>query len=151
MVGGKRGLYLVFSCGFFWEYTLLEWYLTKNTYTTRTNKERFCHRMSSERKRMYWVYLVMVVVRQPMGGWTVLKGCPQQTKNSWWRLTQGKKDPEEENSKKLRTKKNWERKGKNVVKREEGKHNRNRGMHQLTIFLSLFNKPTLWNPKSSDK
>ena len=27
--------------------------------------------------------LVVVVVRQPMGGWVVLKGCLQQTKNSW--------------------------------------------------------------------
>ena len=26
---GKRGLYLVFSRDFFWEYTLLRWYLTQ--------------------------------------------------------------------------------------------------------------------------
>jgi len=38
--------------------------------------------MSSGRKRMHWVYLVVVVAGQPMGWWAVLKGCPQQARNS---------------------------------------------------------------------
>ena len=32
----------------------------------RSNKERFCHEMGSGRKRMHWVYPVVVVVGQPM-------------------------------------------------------------------------------------
>ena len=49
----------------------------------RSNKERFCHEMGSGRKRMHWVYPVMVVVEQPMGLRAFLKECPRQTKNSW--------------------------------------------------------------------
>ena len=40
----------------------------------RSNKERFCHGMDSGRKRVHWVHLLVVVVRQPMDWW--VKRCP---------------------------------------------------------------------------
>ena len=55
----------------------------RQRYMARTNKGRFCHGIGSGRKRMHWVYPIVVVVGQPMGWWVVLKGCSQRTKSSW--------------------------------------------------------------------
>ena len=54
----------------------------KLTTTTNNPPPNACHR-GSGRKRMHWVYPIVVVAEQPMGWWAVLNGCLQQAKNNW--------------------------------------------------------------------
>ena len=49
---------------------------------SKIKQRETCHGMGSGRKKMHWVYPVVIVVEQPMGWWAVLKGCPQPTKSS---------------------------------------------------------------------
>ena len=38
----------------------------RERHRARTNKQRFCHGIGNGRKRIHWVYLVVVMVGQPM-------------------------------------------------------------------------------------